>query len=804
MIWYTLRSAWRDWRRNPSITFINLTGLALGLAGCLLVTAYVLDELDYDYFHANASRIVLLQQFDNTPGSGGKFAPDLKARFAQVEQSVRLSKANLLMTTPALARYEPQVFFADSSLFSVFSFKLTLGDPKTALREQYGVVLSDEIARQYFPNQNPLGKTLRCGPKTTLHVTGVMAQAPANTHLRPDFLVSYGNANELLGRDVTTNYWGGDTQTYLLLAAGKGDASTTAAELTRQLPAYVKSLGDPNAGIWKMALVPLNDLYLRTNLIAQNRLTYVYTFVLVALLILGLAVFNYINLATARALSRAKEVGVRKALGAQVGQLWRQFLAEAGLSVGVALVLAVFCVILALPLLNQVADKQLVLTALLTPGRLLAFGLGIVGVVLLAGSYPAFVLARYRPVTVLQGSAATAGRGSTWLRQGLVVGQFAVSVGMIIATLVVYAQLRYVQQTNVGYQREQVLTLDLRDAPNEAKAQFKRQIETLAGVRSATRTFGLPGSGLSMGAKLVSEFVPKASKSGGMQRLTIDADFLKTFRIKLLAGRNFEVNRPADKTAFLVNRAAMAYFGWKDIANKQTGYYSFAYDPNSPGGYKEVPQRGEVIGLIDDYNHADLKRAVEPMIYSLAEGWESQMAISLQPGKSMPGHLPETIRQVERTWKSQFPDRPFTYAFLDDTFNKTYLADVRTGQVFGGFAALALLISGLGLFGLATFSTARRTKEIGVRKVLGASIGSVVALLSKDFLKPVLIAIVIASPLAWYAMNQWLQSFAFKITIEWWVFALAGTLAVGIALLTVSFQSIKAALMNPVRALRSE
>ena len=202
MIWYTLRSAWRDWRRNPSITFINLTGLALGLAGCLLVTAYVLDELDYDHFHARASRIVLLQQFDNTPGSGGKFAPDMKARFAQVEQTVRLSKANLLMTTPALARYEPQVFFADSSLFSVFSFKLTLGDPKTALREQYGVVLSETMARQYFPNQNPLGKTLRCGPKTTLHVTGVMAQAPANTHLRPDFLVSYGNANELLGRDV--------------------------------------------------------------------------------------------------------------------------------------------------------------------------------------------------------------------------------------------------------------------------------------------------------------------------------------------------------------------------------------------------------------------------------------------------------------------------------------------------------------------------------------------------------------------------------------------------------------------------
>jgi putative ABC transport system permease protein len=445
MLFFTLRSIWRGWRAHLSPTLINLTGLALGLAGCLLVTAYVLDELDYDRYHTNADRLVLLQQFESTPTSGGKFATDLKARFAPVEQAVRLTRANLLMASQAFSRYEPNVFFADSSLFSVFSFRLTAGDPRTALRERDGVVLSAELAGQYFPGQNPLGQTLRCGPKATpLHVTGVLAPTPSNTHLRPDLLIGYARANDLVGYDVTTNYWGGgDTRTYLLLSE-----TTTPATLAAQLPAYVKSLGDPNAAIWKMALVPLRDLYLRTNLIAQNRLTYVYTFALVALLILGLAVFNYINLTTARALTRAKEVGVRKSLGAHKGQLWGQFLTEAGLAVGVALLLGTLLAALMMPLLNTLAGKALSVTALITPGRVAAFGLGTLALVLVAGTYPAWLLTRYQPVAALRGAVSEPGRGQSWLRQGLVVGQFAVSVGMVVATLVVYTQLRYVQQTS--------------------------------------------------------------------------------------------------------------------------------------------------------------------------------------------------------------------------------------------------------------------------------------------------------------------------------------------------------------------
>ena len=789
-----LKIAWRNARRNKVSTLVNSVGLTLGLTCCLLITAYVLDDISYDRFHQKADRIVLFQQFDGQPGSGGKFATDLKSRFAQVTNAVRLTRIKPLVSRQQTAGYESQFWFADSSVFSVFTLPLVQGNPRTALTEQYGVVLSETMARKYFANANPMGQSLRINNKTTLHVTGVLRDLPANSHLTLDFLGNYANANELAGYDVTTNYWGGsDTWTYLLLASGDDRAA-----LQAQLPAYVKQIGDPNAGIWKPALISLTDIYLRTNLVATNRLTYAYIFAIVALFILGLACFNYVNLATARATRRAKEVGVRKVLGSSFGQLWRQFMSETLLFMGVAVALSVGALVLTLPAFNQLTDKQLSLDTLLTGPRLwgLVTGLGVVG--LLAGSYPAFVLSSFRPVAVLKGTGSPTD-GKSWLRKTLVVGQFAVTVSMIVATVVIYTQLQFIRTKNVGYQREQVLTMDFRDAPDNAKERFKQQVLGLSGVEAATRAFGLPGSGSAMGVKLVSEYFPKGATSGGLLRLTTDGDYLKTFGIQLVEGRNLDVGRPADKKAFLVNQAAMKFFGWKTIKGKMTGYYTYGPDPASPGGYREIAQRGEVVGVIKDYNHADLKQAVAPMLISLNEEWAGQLAVRLRSGS-----IPATIQRLQQLWQQQFPDKPFSYQFLDDTFNRTYRTEARTGQVFGLFAVLAVLISCLGLFGLAAFTAEQRTKEIGVRKVLGASVVSIVTLLSKDFLKLVLIAIVIASPIAWYAMHRWLQDFAYKITIEWWIFVLAGVLATSVALLTVSFQSIKAALMNPVKSLRSE
>ena len=794
MIRNYVKIAWRNLLKNQVAALINILGLALGLMTCLLITAYVVDELTYDRFHQNADRIVLLQQFEKSPNSGGKFASDFRTKFAMVENSVRLTKANLLVSSRTMARYEPQFCFADSMLFTVFSFPLALGDPKTALTERNGVVLSSAMARLYFPNENPLGKTLTVKGKTDFYVTGVLKDIPTNSHLQPDFLASYAIANDLVGYDVTTNYWGGgDTQTYLLLAP-----NANIAALQAQFPAYVKSLNDPNAAIWKLNLVPLRDLYLRTNLIASGRLTYVYIFSFVALLILGLACFNYINLATARAGGRAREVGVRKVLGSSFGQLWRQFMGETALYMLVAVGTALLLVALALPVFNEVAGKQFVLSGLLSPERILALLVGSVLVCLLAGAYPAFLLSTYRPIAVLKSGWSATG-GKAWLRKALVVSQFAVSIGMIVATVVVYAQIRYVQHKQLGYQRDQILTLSLHDSPTPAKLHFKAELLRLPDVASVTQALGLPGSGATIGAKLVSDYVPKGAADAGILRLLADADYLRTFGIRLVEGRNLDPNRPADKRAFLVNQAAMRYFGWRNLTGKMTGYYSFDYDPKNPGGYREMPQRGEVVGVIKDYNHADLKQTVAPMIISLSEGWESQMAVRLRTP-----HLRDALQRIEQVWQGQFPDQPFDYRFLDDTFNRTYQTEVRTGQVFGLFALLAVAISCLGLFGLAMFLAEQRTKEIGVRKVLGATVGSIVALLSKDFLTLVLLALVIASPIAWYAMNRWLQGFAYRIQIEGWVFALAGLIAISIALLTVGFQSVKAALMNPVKSLRSE
>ncbi|MBU1821253.1 MAG: FtsX-like permease family protein [Bacteroidetes bacterium] len=655
------------------------------------------------------------------------------------------------------------------------------------------------MAQKYFPKQNPLGQTLRYDNKHTLRVTGVMRDLPGNSHHTIDFLASYANANELLGWDVTTNLWAGSTWTYLLLSPG---ASLAAIE--SQFPAYLKSLNDPNAGIWKLGLIPLTDLYLRTSLVAPNRLMYVTIFSIVALLILAMAAFNYVNLATAVATQRAREVGVRKVLGSTSGQLWSQFFGETILFIGIAVVLTALLVPTALPAFNELAAKKLDLYELFTTGRMAALLAGLVLLCLLAGGYPAFVLSSFRPAAVLKGSLSGLLGGTrtpllrqAFLRQALVVGQFAVSIVMIVATLVVSSQLRYVQNKNLGYEREQVLVMNLHDASPEVKQRFRQQVQKLAGVASATQSYSVPGSGALLGEKLVADYAPKGVTDLTINRQTIDENFLKTFGIKLVQGRNLDPRRPADRKGFLVNEAAMKYFGWDNIEGKMMGYYTFEYDPT--GGYREVPQRGPVVGVVADYHQKNLKNTIPPMIFSLVAGWENQVSVKLEAGS-----LPATMEQVEQLWKATFPATPFDYEFLDDFFQRTYRADRQAGQVFGLFALVAILISSLGLFGLGTFAAERRTKEIGVRKVMGASLGSILTLLSVDFLKLVVIALIIATPIAWYFMSQWLQDFTYKTNISWWIFVVAGVLAVGIALLTVSYQSLKAALMNPVKSLRSE
>jgi len=421
---------------------------------------------------------------------------------------------------------------------------------------------------------------------------------------------------------------------------------------------------------------------------------------------------------------------------------------------------------------------------------------GFIFLSLIAGAYPAFVLSSYKPVTILKGELVH-GKGKYWLRKSLVVIQFSVSMLMIAATLITYQQLAYVRNKDLGYQRAQILTLDLRDAPATSKEVFKQEVKKIASVEMATRAYGLPGSGLLQGQKLVSDYVPADAKDASIMRLTIDEDYLKTFDIKLIEGRMLNAALPADRKSFLINEAAKKYFKWKNINGKMTGYYTFQYKQD--GSYEEIPMRGEVVGVVADYNHTDLKSAVMPIIFSLNEGWEGQMAIKLKAGNVNAG-----VEQVETLWKRFFPDKPFEYNFLDNQFDKTYKSENRTARLFGLFAGLAIFISCLGLLGLITHVSNIRKKEIGVRKVLGASVSGIIQLLAKEFIVLLVIAWVIAFPLAWWVMTKWLENFAYRITIHAGVFIAAGIVALLIALLSVSFQAIKAAIANPVKSLRTE
>ncbi|CAA9278762.1 MAG: Acidobacterial duplicated orphan permease (function unknown) [uncultured Cytophagales bacterium] len=797
MIHNYLLTLLRNVRKRRFYALLNVGGLSIGLTVCLLIALYVRNEFRYDAHHQKGSRVVLLQQFEGGAASGAAFAPALKARLSGVEDATRLVPVTALLTHGPVSYYEPRFYFADSSVFNVLTVPLVAGNPAQALSTPYGLVLSEKMARKYFGRQNPIGKVVQFGEGNPLYVTGVMRDWPEDAHVTADFLCHFGSAEQLLGKsaDVTT-YWGGSSLTYLLLTA-----ATRLADVQAQLPGFAKSTGDPNAGVWKLSLLPLRDIYLRYQLDgrvkAPDAVQYVYLFSAVAAFILVLACFNYINLASARAATRAREVGVRKALGASRAQLVGQFLGESAVFTVLAFSLAVGMAHLSLPAFNRLAGVQLSLDGLFSPAVIAATAAGLVLLTLVTGGYPALVLSAFRPVTVLK-NLLPRGAGNASFRQVLVVVQFSVSVTMIVATLVVLNQLDYIQHKDLGYRQEQVLTLSFGgDVPAAQKERFRREVSALASVQASSLSSRLPGVGGLGQEKLLEELVPPGEPAGGMQHLYADAHFLRTFGIRLVAGRNLDPDRPSDAQAFLINRAALEFLRWKSIEGKTLGYYTWQYGPD--GRYQAVPRRGAVVGVIEDYHQADLKSRIAPLMITLDPGWASQLAVKIAPGT-----VPPSVAAIEAKWKSLFPGKPFVYGFMDEAFERTYRNEIRTGQVLGLFAALAILISCLGLLGLAAFTAEQRTKEIGIRKVLGAHVGGIVALLSRDFLRPVAVGLVVALPLAAYLMHKWLANFAYRVPLQPGTFALAGAGALLIALLTVSLQAAKAAGADPVKSLRAE
>lgn len=803
-----LKIAWRTLLKQRGFTFINVFGLAVGLACCMLIMLYVLDELSYDRYNEKADRIYRVNSEILFGGNNMHFAvspdpmgPTLKKDYPQVEQFVRLHQRGTWLVRKAgesTNLRESDITFADSTLFDVFTLPLISGDPKTALREPNTVVISESAAKRHFGDQNPMGQSLVFDNNRTFKVSGVMRDMPKNAHFQSNFFITMLNDDYPWGQWLSNNH-----HTYILLKPG-----TNPETFAKNLDAVVKKYVGPQAMqmlnlsldefrkagnhiyFW---LMPLTKIHLHSRqqieLAPNGDIQYVYIFSAVALFILLIACINFMNLATARSANRAKEVGVRKVMGSERQQLIGQFMTESILTTTLAMLLAVFIVGLTLPAFNSIAAKELDINQLVSPYYLPVLIALPVIVGLLAGSYPALFLSSFQPIKVLKGKINVSFR-SAGLRSGLVVFQFMMSVILIVGTIIVYRQITFIQTKNVGFNRDHVLTVNDVYAIGKQAETFRQEVLRLPGVVTGSVSGYLPTPSSRGDNTFFAEGQVDMNKGVSMQNWPVDYNYIKTMGMQLVQGRDFSKEFGADSSGIIINESALKILGLKDPIGKRIWTFD---DPQLKNRKMYT-----IIGIVKNFHFESLRQNIGGLSMILGP---NSGAASFRISSN---NLPALIKQIEAKWKQVAPGQPFSYQFMDQSFDGMYRAEQRVGTIALTFAVLAVLIACLGLFGLAAFMAEQRTKEIGVRKVLGASVGSIVTLLSKDFLKLVAISILIASPIAWYAMNQWLNDFAYKIDIEWWMFAMAGLVAVGIALLTVSFQSVKAALTNPVKSLRSE
>ena len=800
-----LKIALRNLRRNKGYAFINIIGLAIGLAVCLLIGLYVRHELSYDRFHEKSDRIVRIGTNLQSPdGSSTKAASVgwpvgriLAAEYPEVKQVTYMRTFPSFSIERGGRRFFEGMLYADSSFFNVFSFSLTAGNPESALTRPYSLVLTEETARKYFGDDHALGQTLTLGDTLQFTVTGV-AEVPRTSHIQFDMLVSFETLCTLYGRCASQfeSGWGNlNVYNYALLQEGTSRASfqKKIEDLVMQRSDQVRKMGYNVT----LDVQPLENIYLRSN--RQNdrvgpsgSITYVYLLAAVGLFVLVIACVNFMNLSTARSMERAQEVAVRKAFGSSRGALVRQFLGESVLVTGTAFCIAVLLARLALPLFNSLAGKTIPFASLVTPASVIMACVLALGVSFLAGSYPAFVLSGFRPAQVLRGSFSTSRRGPR-LRKGLVIFQFILSCVLIVSTLVVLRQLSYMQEKDPGFNKEQVVVMDARQADSQVRAQkyetIKRQLTEHPAVQRVTATGATPGQS-GWPAQMV--FPEGHARDEGFQveYLAVDRDYVETLELGVLAGRDFaEAVTSDEENALLVNETMAQQAGWETPEN------AVGKKITSPSGYPE----GTVVGVIKDYHHHGLQNAIGPMIMDVNPGAFRVFALRIEPGRTA-----DILAHMKNTWRQFFPEYAFDYFSLDESFARQYHNERRLAGIFGLFSTLAILIACLGLFGLAAYTAERRTKEIGIRKVLGASVPSIVMLLSKDFLKLVGIALLIAAPAAYYAMSRWLQDFAYHIELSPWIFLGAGLLALMIALATVSYHALRAALSNPVDAIRYE
>ena len=798
-----LKITLRNISRNKMYSALNIVGLAIGLACCILILLYVHDELSYDRFHDNADSIYRVVPTVATSERTMYMAvnahvqgPMLKNEFPEVLEYVRFSSyRERVIEYENISFSEERFLYADDSVFSVFSFDMILGNPKEALVNPNTIVITEEMAEKYFGTDDPMGKSLKINYNALFTVTGVIKNIPSASHIKPDFLASFSSlglepstniAQDLLS---SMNYY-----TYILLQEGT-DYIEMERKFTEGINRYVGAMLETLGGSMELGLQPLTKIYLHSEREMESEqmgdITYVWLFSGIGIFILLLACLNFMNLSTARSANRAKEVGLRKVVGAQKPQLVRQFLGESMILTFISFISAIVLVLISMPFFRNISGKDILINSMTNPTILAGFvGLFLI-IGLIGGSYPAFFLSAFRPVEVIQGKLKRGAKSSV-LRIVLVSFQFAVSIILIIGTFTVNTQLKFVRSKNLGYDKDHVIVMQMRSTETQNKYEaIKEAIKRNPNVInvSASTTSPLGTSDFS-----VHHAVGKPEDELNMLwAQMVDENYIDTYKMEIVQGRNFSKDFTSDKNeAIIINEAAVKKIGWQnDPINKQLERFT------SP----TTKQTYTVVGVVKDYHFQSLHQQIEPMMlyYTSPYGNFSRLSVRVRPE-----NIQETITFLETTWTQFDTQYPFEYSFVDDQYDALYRTEVRLGKLFSYFTTLAILIGCLGLFGLTSFTTEQRTKEIGIRKVLGASIQGIIYMLVRDFTKWVFLAVVVAWPIGYYIMNKWLQNYVYKIDLNPWIFILSAVSALMIALCTVGFQSVRAANTNPVESLKYE
>lgn len=780
--------AWRNLIRQKSYSLLNIAGLSIGMACSILILLWVQNELSYDRFHSKADQLFRLTCNANdfkaavSPAGLGR---GLQQQMPEIEATVRLSKPVTSLFEAGEKKFEEKnVFFADSNFLQVFTFPLLKGNKETALKNPGAILMTDAMAKKYFPNGDAINKVIRINNNENFLVAGILANAPSNSHLKFDFIIPLST----LARtdwDLKTDTWGNfNFYTYFRLSQNTDVSADGLQKLSKRIFEIYKAHGQTLK--IDFHLQPLTDIHLHSDmqidLPGHGNIQYVNIFFVVAIFILVVACINFMNMATARSERRAKEVGLRKVVGAERYQLVFQFLSESLILSFLSLFIAIGIVELILPVFKMLTEKEL--TIQLFDGKLWMSLLGIALLTgLLSGSYPALFLSGFAPVKVLKGKMRMAG-SNLFFRNALVVTQFTVAIILLVGTGVVYKQLNYIKTRNLGFDKSNLLYV-----PMTGEIWQKRQaLKTALSENPLTENFSIISDLPTALTSGTTDFEWKGQVAKNeviVPSLDVDENFMEVFKTKILAGRGFSRSFSGDSSSYIVNEKAMKMIGMK---------------PESVIGQEITfgERKGTIVGVVQDFHFKSLQYAVEPLVLRLNR-WGGVVIVRTAVGKNE-----ATIDALSKINQQLNPAYPFSYGFLDKDLDNLYRSEQQMGNIFNLFAGLAIFISCLGLYGLSAFMAEQRKKEIGVRKVLGASVSGVVALLSQDFIKLIILAIIIASPIAWYIMNKWLADFAYQTNIDWLVFFLAGLIATTIAMLTVSFQSIKAALMNPVRSLRSE